>query len=122
MRAWVLAPEAGAPTASEVRVFGLSARERLRRGLLRAGVASIDRLEPGDPVPAASGPCLVLRDGLFYDERVLASLLGAHDVALADPLGETTPVAARCEAVGSLKCDVLGELIFWARARENKMS
>ena len=97
---WILSLEpegAGRHPDAEARVFGLTARERLRRSLLRAGVSGIDILAPGEPVPACSEKCLVLRGDLFYDERILGGLLGGASVVLEHPLhegGEAIPVAA----------------------------
>ncbi len=107
-QAWIVSmprPEP-APSESEPKVWGLTAVERLRRSLLRAGVARIDRLEPGEPrpktggTPEASGACVVLRDDLFYDERLLAALMDSQDVFLHHTLTPDVPepIAAICDA------------------------
>lgn len=97
--AWIQVRSEPTGAASEPRVWGLSARERLRRSLLRAGVSRIDFVGAGDAPPQAEGPCIVLRDDLFYDERVLTGLMGASDVVLEIPLegAGVTPVAAHCD-------------------------
>ncbi len=105
--AWIVAtaslPEAstaGGDANDERRVWGLSAGERLRRSLLRAGVSQIDLLRPDEPIPACEGSCVVLRGDLFYDERVLAGLMQAQDVVLEHALegGGVQPIAAHCGA------------------------
>jgi phosphatidylglycerophosphate synthase len=92
----------------EPRVWGLTARERLRRILLRTNVSGIRSISPDEDAPRADGRCVVLRDDLFYDERLLADLVASrsvvvhHSLDLADPppagappVGE--PVAASCD-------------------------
>ncbi|MEE2672576.1 MAG: CDP-alcohol phosphatidyltransferase family protein [Myxococcota bacterium] len=101
-QAWIVAMPRPEPVTSdpESRVWGLTAAERVRRSLLRAGVVRIESCEVGEHRPEASGTCLVLRDDLFYDERILAGLLDAQDVVLHHALAPDAPepVAAMCEA------------------------
>ena len=101
-QAWIVAmPRPGSATSdSESRVWGLTAADRLRRSLLRAGVARIEYFEPGDRGPQASGGCVILRDDLFYDERLLTGLLDSKDVVLHHSLTPDAPepIAAMCEA------------------------
>ena len=75
--AWILSrnPEA---RESGPRVCGLSAHERARGSLLRAGVSRIEALAVGDTPAVCSAPSVVLRDDFFYDERLLEGLLAAH--------------------------------------------
>lgn len=100
-RAWIVSirgADAGT-SAAEPRVWGLTASERLRRCLLRAGVSRIDHLAPGEPVPACDDPCVVVREDLFYDERILAGLMDSERVVLRHAVDgdEETPVAAACD-------------------------
>jgi phosphatidylglycerophosphate synthase len=82
--AWILtghSPESdGGPS-----VWGLSSRERLRRGLSRAGVSRIEVLAVGDSPPTCSEPCIVLRDDFFYDDRLLDGLLRTDGCVLEVP-------------------------------------
>jgi phosphatidylglycerophosphate synthase len=72
---------------SEVRVFGLTALQRLERAVARMGVESVQVLQPGaTPPQGASGPWIVLRADLFYDERLLAGLQEQSNVLLIDEL------------------------------------
>jgi phosphatidylglycerophosphate synthase len=82
--AWILTRHSHGPDAGP-RVWGLSSRERLRRSLLRAGVSRIDVFAQGDPAPACSEPCVVLRDDFFYDDRLLEGLLKASNCVLEVP-------------------------------------
>jgi len=77
----------------------MTVEERLRRGLVRAGITNIGRIEPGEAVPAATGPCVVVRDDLFYDERVVEGLLATRNVVLQHDLSSNgpEPVAAACQ-------------------------
>jgi phosphatidylglycerophosphate synthase len=85
-------------------VWGLSADERLRRALERAGVSRIDVLGADEKPEAQPEPCVVLWDDLFYDERVLAGLIEADGVIVLHRLGLSgddasaarSPVAAAC--------------------------
>jgi hypothetical protein len=82
--AWILSenPEVH---ESGPRVWGLSAYERARRVLLRAGVSRIEVLAVGDAPPGCSTPSVVLRDDFFYDERLLEGLLVAENCVLEVP-------------------------------------
>jgi phosphatidylglycerophosphate synthase len=101
-RAWILTMPAPPDAGKAPRVWGLSANERLRR-LLFAGVSHIDRLEPGSTVPACSERCVVFRDDLFYDGRILDGLMASEDAILYHEVGgeapgksTSSPVAASC--------------------------
>jgi len=61
-------------------------------------VSHIDRLSPGEAVPSCRERCVVLRDDLFYDERILSSLMASEDVVLCHEIeaGSASPVAAAC--------------------------
>ena len=98
-QAWIVStPHRVAPGDAEPTVWSLTVEERLQRGLVRAGITRIGRIEPHEPAPAATGPCIVVRDDVFYDERVLEGLLGAQDVVLHHALSPSgpEPVAAAC--------------------------
>ena len=121
-RAWILSLPNHEPAApgTEPRVWGLTARERLLRSLARAGVTSVERIEGCSdsraPSPAQPGErCLVLRDDLFYDERLLDGLVRSENVVLLHPLATSsgrepaeTPVAAACDP--SRLAEVVGVL------------
>jgi phosphatidylglycerophosphate synthase len=101
-QAWIVSMPRPQPVSGEPEptVWGLTPGERLRRSLLRAGVAKIVRVEPGDPLPQASGACIVARDDLFYDERFLHGLLASEDIVLHHTVtpGRREPVAGICAA------------------------
>lgn len=66
---------------SPVRLWGLSARERLRRQLRALGeFAWCERI---DDLPA-QGPVLLLNAGFLFDQRTLAGMLGHPGAALVD--------------------------------------
>jgi phosphatidylglycerophosphate synthase len=97
-RAWVLGMPS--PTGSgDQRVWGLTASERLRRQL-RSHVSHIDRLSPDEAAPSCREHCVVVRDDLFYDERVLSGLMGPEATILYHAVEPETapasPVAASC--------------------------
>ena len=101
-QAWIVAMPRTGPASSdpEPRVWGLTAAERLSRSLARAGVTRVECVEPGEPPPQASGECVVLRDDLFYDERLLVGLLDSRDIVLRHSLTPDAPepIAAICRA------------------------
>ena len=83
--AWIVIPETatgadGDGAASiQASVFGLSARERLHRGLLRAGATHVAAIEPAEA--AATAPecsAVLVRADCFYDERLLKGLFGGR--------------------------------------------
>jgi len=103
-RVWILDPDAAGSEGSEVeepRVWGLSARERLSRGLERADVARIESLAGDAPLPAPGpGRCVLIRGEYFYDERLLSGLLEARDVVLVSRVpgdDDKVPLAASVE-------------------------
>lgn len=83
---WILIPpeaDPGTPSSGNARVWGLTAPERLRRALLRAGANSVQLLESSEATPGvAPGPVVVLRGDFFYDERLVQGLLGRASVIL----------------------------------------
>ncbi len=85
------------------RIFGLEPIERLQRTAERLGAARCDILDTGDYPPLDPAPAryLVLRTELVYDERLIAGLLEAQNVVLADRLpteGPPEPLAALVDA------------------------
>jgi phosphatidylglycerophosphate synthase len=105
-RAWILSPGPEDP-ASEIRIWGLSPSERLRRAFQRLGAASVQLLAPGDALPGAEeGPCVVARADWLVDERLVQALLEKDEAVLTS---EGRPVAARVsgaqlpEAVAALR-------------------
>src|SRR5215468_10125142 len=89
-RAWVLASTG----ASHVRIWGLSAGERLRRSMARAGCAEVQTLAPGERIEAP---------------RVGDALVAAPGTLLVDP--EAGTGVAACVAG-----ERAGELVEWIRA------
>lgn len=82
--------DAASPVAS-ARVFGLDARERLRRSFSSCGLQIID----GSDVASANDERMIaLRTSHFYDDRLIVAL-AAHsdDVLLLADDSETAPVA-----------------------------
>lgn len=71
------------------RLWGMSASERLRRGLLRAGVRVATVLP-------AEGRVLLVSNDWVFDEALLMRLAGADEVLLLAPTGQL--VAARVAA------------------------
>ncbi len=86
------APDAIVVGDSPVRVYGLSQRERLRRGLARAGAR---RIIEGDFAPTSSSVIVVRADHL-YEERLLVDLVARESclVARDTASGASTIVAA----------------------------
>ncbi|MDP6979883.1 MAG: CDP-alcohol phosphatidyltransferase family protein [Myxococcota bacterium] len=70
------------------RVFGLEPIERLRRTAERLGAARCDVLDAGEHPPLDPAPAryFIVRSDLVYDERLIAGLLEAENVVLADRL------------------------------------
>jgi phosphatidylglycerophosphate synthase len=90
------------PGAPEVRVWGLSSEERLRRSLTRLGCTSVDTSHAERP--AAADPdraLLLLRSDWIYDERLVTALAEQPGALLVVPTPTPTPVAAHAPA-GSL--------------------
>jgi phosphatidylglycerophosphate synthase len=74
---WVLAPREGgsALAGREVRIFGLSPAERMRRALARAGARPVEVLAAGSAPPRpGSGSHLVARGDCVVDERLIGAL------------------------------------------------
>ncbi len=65
-----------------VRLWGLTSRERLRRTLGKFPTARL--CEPDESLPD-EGDVLLLREDYLYDARVLQGLLNTKNVALQDP-------------------------------------
>ncbi|MBW2271750.1 MAG: CDP-alcohol phosphatidyltransferase family protein [Deltaproteobacteria bacterium] len=76
-------------------VWGLSAEERLRRGLTRAGAARVECIGSGEQIRAESQEAwVVVRGDHFYDERLIAGLLQQPGSLLIDRApGDETAVA-----------------------------
>lgn len=74
---------------ARARVFGLTAAERLARGLARAGVARVSHDEPGATASPSEERVLLVRADTFYDERLLGALAtAAPGTLLLDDAGE----------------------------------
>ena len=85
---------------SEVRLWGLTSRERLGRMLNRIGIH--DELTDLGNMPASSS-VLILRGDFIFDDRVLRSLSQQTDVILEmDHGGTLVPIAAHVKASEAL--------------------
>ena len=82
--------EVGIVGTSQVRLFGLTCDERLRRLLSRRGVSSVTAGAPDTD----AGPVLLLRGDYVYDERVLSALVEADDELLLTSEGHPELVIA----------------------------
>ncbi len=100
--AWIVRrhpPDLANEPPVEPTLWGLSVEERLRRSLLRAGVGRIERFESGHPPRSGAGRCLLLRDDLVYDERIVQGLLDAGEVVVEHAFDAgPEPVAGCCRA------------------------
>jgi len=93
-----------------VRIWGLTAGERLRRSMARAGCAEVQTLAPGERIEAPrDGDALVAREDRIYDERLVEALVAAPGTLLVDP--EAGTGVAAC--VAGERAD---ELVEWIRA------
>lgn len=79
LRAWILAE----PTRSQVTIWGLSTRERLRRALLAAGLSS-DQISVGSTVVMSGQEdfYLLVRSEYVFDDRLIRALVAAPDTIL----------------------------------------
>jgi phosphatidylglycerophosphate synthase len=118
--AWILIPpepEDGAGSSANLRVWGLSAVERLRRSLERSGATAVEILEAGQPVPVSCpAPCAVFRGDYFYDERLVLGVLNGPLGVLVHATveaGEDAAVAAKLDGAR------LGEAIRALREAES---
>jgi phosphatidylglycerophosphate synthase len=91
---------------AEVRLWGLSPRERLARLLRRAGVAEIG--DAGEPAPAA-GSLVLMRGDYVYDDRVVTALVRTPGVLLRVP-GEAGPVVVAAHVPAALAARALQAL------------
>lgn len=105
------------------RVWGLSVGERLSRNLVRSGISPAESVSAGEPLSESSGRCVLLRDDLFYDERIIPRLLESENVVIRHPLSaqeaagsetETSAVAAICDAAHAAET---ARLLFGERAK-----
>ncbi|WP_293897856.1 CDP-alcohol phosphatidyltransferase family protein [Phenylobacterium sp.] len=112
--------------AGDVRIWGMSARERLRRTFTRAGLAV------ADAAPGSGGVVLAL-GGWVYDEALLATLAQRPDAVLLTeegqavaahvPAGRATDVAAALERgvdPGGLQPLALAELAYNSALRKRE--
>jgi hypothetical protein len=82
---------------TDVRLWGLTPRERLRRLLLRAGVQ--DLVEGPEEVPEGAR-VLLLRGDYLYEERVLRALAASPEVLLTAPSADGGPVPVAAHVPG----------------------
>jgi phosphatidylglycerophosphate synthase len=81
---WIL--ERGPRSRPDLRIFGLTPAERLRRSLVRAGCRALQVQEDALPPIAATERVALLRDDCVLDERIVAALVASSDTMLVDPL------------------------------------
>ncbi len=90
-----------------IRIWGLSSTERLQRQLRNAGVDAA-----GGHSPVAERSVVLLRADYVYDQRIIQSLVQAHDVLLeANSANQRVPVAAHVSAPYAIAAErlLLGE-------------
>lgn len=82
--AWILRSD-----GPQVEIWGLSAGERLRRSLMRAGCANVRSVDPeAPPRSALEGNLTLLRGDVIFDERLVTALVeGPERVLVAPNLG-----------------------------------
>jgi phosphatidylglycerophosphate synthase len=83
---------------SDLSLFSLSARERLRRAFRRAG---IDAELPAGELESGEGSAVVVRADYVFDEALIKGLAGSPGVALKAENGEI--VAAHGEGVENIR-------------------
>src|SRR5262245_61209094 len=104
---WILGRGARASDGAELRTFGLTASERMRRALARAGCAprrvdddALPVLEPGERVA-------LLRADRILDERLVRALVASPDTLLVHaslgPLGAQVAAHDAVSAVAALR-------------------
>ena len=93
-RAWIVGP----PQTREVRVWGLTPGERLRRSLRSAGCAEVECIAYDADVPTPAGEALVcFRGDAIFDPRLVEALLTTPNAVLCAS-GDESPVAAHVDA------------------------
>ena len=81
---------------SDIRLWGLTSRERLGRMLIRLGIPDV--LSDVRDTPTGSS-VLIIRGDFIFDDRVLRSLSKEKNVILKMKIGmRSIPVAAHVEA------------------------
>jgi phosphatidylglycerophosphate synthase len=83
---------------SDVRLFNLSSRERLRRAFRRAEVET--ELPPGE-LDSAEGSAVVIRADYVFDEALIGAMINSPGVALRADDGEI--VAAYGEGIANIR-------------------
>jgi phosphatidylglycerophosphate synthase len=97
-RVWIVT----SAEAADLRIWGLSPEERLRRSLRAAGCTDVEQCSASTSVTApVSGSALLLRGDLLFDARLIEPLLATPGIlltaAVADDPGNATPVAAHVD-------------------------
>lgn len=99
--AWILH---GQSRAAGFKIWGLSAEERLRRSLARAGCSPVSIVDPDRlPEPPNGLSIVVFRGDFVVDERLVSGICAQRNMLLVTP--NFGPIAGQIEA------DRLGELI-----------
>ena len=82
---------------SDVRLWGMSSYERLRRSFYRAGVTDV---QPADIPPRNAGAVVTARADTVFDDSIIAGLVGRPGVILEAELhaGAREPVACQLDA------------------------
>jgi len=92
--AWILRSD-----AADVRIWGLTPEERLRRSLVRAGCGEVHMLDPDGTVANAKASAkgiVLVRGNAIFDERLISALVEQPQTLLLAP--ELGPVALHVEA------------------------
>lgn len=104
---WILGRSARAPEGSELRVFGLTASERMRRALARAGCATRRVDDDALPVLEPDERVAVLRGDRILDDRLVRALVDSADTwlvhATLGPLGAQVAARDAAAAVAALR-------------------
>jgi phosphatidylglycerophosphate synthase len=105
---WILGRSARASDGAELRTFGLTASERMRRALARAGCAPRRVDDDALPVLEPDERVAVLRADRILDERLVRALVAAPDTwlvhATLGPLGAQVAGRDAAATVAALRC------------------
>jgi phosphatidylglycerophosphate synthase len=83
-------------TGADVRIFGLTCAERLRRAFLRAGCRDVAVVDAGDAEAHGATSAVVCRSDVILDERLAVGLVARRDALLVVP--ELGAIAAHVAA------------------------
>ncbi|MFQ5416250.1 MAG: CDP-alcohol phosphatidyltransferase family protein [Myxococcota bacterium] len=96
-RAWIVST----PGTTDLRIWGLTPEERLRRALRNAGCSPVEAVSADADLPPHGGAAVVWRGDLIFDPRLVDGLLAAPDAVLWAQTGGSdgpeVPVAAHVD-------------------------